>query len=328
MTVAVSGNWLTHLFMELKMKRQYRAFTLVELLVVIAIIGVLVALLLPAVQAAREAARRSQCSNNVKQIGLAMQLFHDAKKHLPEGGHSCCKGTWANEILPYLEQANFARTWKDHAVYTSAANLPFMTTRIDTYSCPSDMPNAPTITQNTPMPNHNYAANYGNTVYGQHDYQGVQFKGAPFGNADNPDDQGARPYLGFIEFKRITDGLSNTLLVSELVQGQGQDLRGRIMGFADGGAFTAWLTPNATVADGMASGLCVAPDKEPLNPPCFTQPASGPTDNPRYLASRSRHAGGVTSLLADASVRFMSDDIDLQVWRGFASIYGEETSTN
>ena len=81
-----------------------RGFTLVELLVVIAIIGILVALLLPAVQAAREAARRIQCTNHLKQIGLAIHNFHDAHKKLPPSRMPCNHGTWASEIWPYLEQ--------------------------------------------------------------------------------------------------------------------------------------------------------------------------------------------------------------------------------
>ena len=79
-------------------------FTLVELLVVIAIIGVLIALLLPAVQAAREAARRTQCLNNTKQICLAMQMHHDTFKVLPYGSRGCCEGSWVVWVMPYIEQ--------------------------------------------------------------------------------------------------------------------------------------------------------------------------------------------------------------------------------
>jgi hypothetical protein len=183
------------------------------------------------------------------------------------------------------------------------------------------------------MPNHNYAANYGNTVYGQHTFQGVEFLGAPFGNVLDPDPQKARPFLGFVPFKNITDGLSNTLLASEIVQGQGNDLRGRIIGFADGGAFTAWNTPNTNLPDVMPSGLCNPPPSDELNPPCTTAGATAgtattPPVNPRYLTSRSRHGVGVNSLLADASVQFYSDNIELQVWRALASTAGSEAGTN
>src|SRR6478672_8323209 len=82
-----------------------RAFTLVELLVVIAIIGVLVALLLPAVQSAREAARRSQCSNNLKQLGLGVTQYADLNRGaFPVGSYACCSGTWLVAMLPFVEQ--------------------------------------------------------------------------------------------------------------------------------------------------------------------------------------------------------------------------------
>ena len=83
-----------------------RGFTLVELLVVIAIIGILVALLLPAIQAAREAARRSQCQNNLKQLGLALQMYHDTAKHFPHGAVMGEGSMWSYYILPYLEEAS------------------------------------------------------------------------------------------------------------------------------------------------------------------------------------------------------------------------------
>src|SRR3954471_24930701 len=89
------------------MKRK-RGFTLVELLVVIAIIGILVALLLPAIQAAREAARRAQCVNNQKKLGIAMQNYHDVHKKLPMGSYSCCWGTWQMSILPFIEEQQLA----------------------------------------------------------------------------------------------------------------------------------------------------------------------------------------------------------------------------
>lgn len=133
-----------------------RAFTLVELLVVIAIIGVLVALLLPAVQAAREAARRSQCSNNLKQIGLALQMHHDAKKVFPVGAAAGEGSMWSYYSLPYMEQATaFARAlaqegngknynWAHDGPYTQAdlalevnRNLVLAETVMPVFRCPS-----------------------------------------------------------------------------------------------------------------------------------------------------------------------------------------------
>ncbi|HMO83902.1 MAG TPA: DUF1559 domain-containing protein [Lacipirellulaceae bacterium] len=318
-----------------------RAFTLVELLVVIAIIGVLVALLLPAVQAAREAARRAQCVNNLKQIGLAMQMHHDAKGTLPGGAMSCCNGTWANFILPYLEQGHFAALWEKNsrgepALYTSSHNLRnFMQMRIGLYTCPSDTPNAPTVTSQVPIPNHNYAANYGNTTYAQNDYLGVTFKGAPFGNIAkvnyrpgiNPYfdyfDNWSRPYRGLATFKEITDGLSNTLLASEIVQGPLNDLRGRIVGFADGGSFTGWNAPNSSLPDNMKSGMgCNSAAVD--SPPCINVSSSADSGDTSYLGSRSRHPWGVNSLFADGSVSYFSDDTAIEVWRAVTSIAGDD----
>ena len=116
--------------------RNNRGFTLVELLVVIAIIGVLVALLLPAVQAAREAARRTQCQNNLKQIGLAIQNYHGARKEIPPSRVPCHHGTWAVFLWPYLEQAAVAERWLDGKAYY--AQPPENTdVQIAGYLCPS-----------------------------------------------------------------------------------------------------------------------------------------------------------------------------------------------
>jgi prepilin-type N-terminal cleavage/methylation domain-containing protein len=127
--------------------RKNRAFTLVELLVVIAIIGVLVALLLPAIQAAREAARRNSCTNNLKQQGLALQMHHDVKKVLPQGrnGNTPGPGTataplgvsWAFQLLPYMEQNAIYDSLVNTERVDSQANARAMRTPVDTFYCPS-----------------------------------------------------------------------------------------------------------------------------------------------------------------------------------------------
>jgi prepilin-type N-terminal cleavage/methylation domain-containing protein len=114
-------------------------FTLVELLVVIAIIGILVAFLLPAVQAAREASRRSQCQNNLKQIGLAVQNHHDAKRVFPMGrnGFDQRAVSWAFFILPYIEETAIYNAWDSHSLVYDASNDATMRTPIEAYACPS-----------------------------------------------------------------------------------------------------------------------------------------------------------------------------------------------
>jgi prepilin-type N-terminal cleavage/methylation domain-containing protein len=111
-------------------------FTLVELLVVIAIIGILVALLLPAVQAAREAARRATCTNHLKQIGLAVHNFHDANKWFPRSRQNCHHGTWATEIWPFLEESSLENAWDDIKSYHLQANA-VRQANVAIYYCPT-----------------------------------------------------------------------------------------------------------------------------------------------------------------------------------------------
>ena len=116
-------------------KLRSAGFTLVELLVVIAIIGVLVGLLLPAVQAARETARRTQCISHLKQIGLAIHGFHDVKRGLPATRQACYHGTWANQLWPYIEQVAAANGWDEEQYYWQPQEKREL--QIEIYFCPS-----------------------------------------------------------------------------------------------------------------------------------------------------------------------------------------------
>lgn len=315
------------------MNRKNRGFTLVELLVVIAIIGTLVALLLPAVQAARESARRSQCVNNLKQLGLAFQNHHDAQGRLPAGSISCCWGTWQMAVLPYMEQqqlgalyrflpkgattADPAYRYDAPASTANPSNLQVVRTRIATLTCPSDEPRVDA----RELTYHNYVANYGNTSHVGVDHLApanpawIKYLGSPFVGHD-PFPQ---PDLT-VEFRTISDGLTNTLLASETVQGADGDGRGFTWwGWAAG--FETRGTPNTSEPDTMQRAQdCVAVDP---NPPC-----TGPftVANRFWGAARSRHPNGVNAAMCDASVHFVTDSVDLAVWRAASSTQGEEVS--
>src|SRR6478735_1342134 len=168
-------------------------FTLVELLVVIAIIGVLVALLLPAVQAARESARRNQCSNNIKQIGLGVHSYNDVYGIMPPGNYHSVFGSWLVWILPYVEQQALRDRYSNDGMsgypttgirYGNALNLPVTTTQIKAYTCPSDTKSA-VAGLISGVTFHNYTANYGNTTRGRIGPAGTTSTGAPnvFGGA-------------------------------------------------------------------------------------------------------------------------------------------------
>ena len=326
------------------MRRPSPGFTLVELLVVIAIIGVLVALLLPAVQAAREAARRTQCLNNLKQFGIALHNHHDSKQTLPPmWGLNGEYGTWAMPTLDYLEQANLAGLYQNcygnansppgpngaapHAL--KPVNAPVTGKRISSYTCPSDPQKAGRGGGASGPIRHNYVANAGNTASNQHatnPYNGVLFQGAPFqrgvqlefdpagfsvvtpGGWRVPRQIGKR-------FAEISDGLSNTLMVGECLQGTENELRGFVWN-SNHTFFTAWLPPNSKVGDTLQAGCVNLPQR---NLPCQN-------GSPFVLAARSHHPGGVQVVMCDGSVRFFTNNININSWRALSTTQGGETN--
>jgi prepilin-type N-terminal cleavage/methylation domain-containing protein/prepilin-type processing-associated H-X9-DG protein len=266
-----------------------RGFTLVELLVVIAIIGILVALLLPAVQAAREAARRMQCSNNVKQLGLAFHNYHDAfnvfpPQDFPGNAQTCVlnntnfnfKWGWGTALLPFIEQG---------AVYDqlqpNGCSLPRATTlyngvallqqTIPTFNCPSD-----------PGPKTNpYHTNYAKSNYTNN--QNVLYPlPAPPAN-----------------FRNITDGTTNTFLISErALQPEPNSPRGSV------GAVIYGRSSSSDVALGFHASW---PPNTRI--PTLTATGFGADTTCKRFAVTSLHPGGAMFALCDGSVRFVSNSI-------------------
>lgn len=301
-----------------KRKTNLQGFTLVELLVVIAIIGVLVALLLPAVQAAREAARRSQCVNQLKQWGLAMQLFHDTREELPIGSRTKPRQTWVIHLWPYIEQ-NALASRNDVKINfyqppgTIAGTLNGLTGQaLSMYNCPSDE-GADQTTGTYQRRRGNYVVNWGNTKYGQVNRNDLAF--APFSHIN-----GKRDKPRVTGLKHITDGTSNTLMMSELLKAwseQDNDWRGDIHNDDGVFRFHTLLTPNTSAPDIIANGW-FQKTGDPLMPAVAGHPQR------QVTAARSRHSGGVNALMCDSSVRFANDDIALDVWMAMGSMNGEE----
>ena len=203
--------------------RKKSGFTLVELLVVIAIIGVLVALLLPAVQAAREAARRNQCMNNVKQLGLSLQMYHDANKRFPPGhmetgvdGPSYRHQlSWLALCLPYLEESNVSKLIRKEDVdpatnaHTNPKLVPAGRTVIGTFSCASDPVDALAISQ--------IARDAANTLFwAPTNYMGNQ---GILCDCRGDECSGLFGHDTKFRMKDVTDGTSNTIAVGESLKG-------------------------------------------------------------------------------------------------------------
>ena len=308
--------------------RRSRAFTLVELLVVIAIIATLIGLLLPAVQSAREASRRSSCSNNLKQLGLAMHGYCTAKGRLPPGRQVFIEQTAASSaqwsptvafLLPFIEERvradlyDFKKSWDKQIAVVGQVIPP--------YQCPSDTSQVMDQAQSTGGDRKgSYGQNFGQNTNGTPFL--VARARAPFAgrlNLSNPLDRGYGA-----KFSEITDGTSKTLMLMEMIQapsaaGQATDRRARIWN-PSGGTYQVFTkeTPNSKTND---VSLCV--DRPELGLPCTNV---SPVEATYTLVSRSRHVGGVTVAFCDGSVRFVTEDVDLAAWQAASSINSGETA--
>jgi prepilin-type N-terminal cleavage/methylation domain-containing protein/prepilin-type processing-associated H-X9-DG protein len=343
--------------------RRRVGFTLIELLVVIAIIAVLVSLLLPAVQQAREAARRSQCQNNLKQIGLAIYNYESAYTRFPSSGESTNESLAKRQffpvsmfvaILPFIDEQPIADAWNYNVHYSNIANQALCKVNLPKYLCPSGSLGGPD------------ALGYGPTDYMPVAYCDIDpitgLRNKSGGGVLNADRAGC---LGFCrKVGQTTDGLSNTLMViedtSHPIQVAGHYDANLV--FVGGppigldttqmfavpdvtppGAFGGTICAPARWADpDSGSGVSGPPTQDPSSPlylgGTLTQvinnwktPLGGPATCPWGINNCgpndepfSPHPGGVMALFGDGRVRFLSENLNIFVIRGICTPAGKE----
>jgi prepilin-type N-terminal cleavage/methylation domain-containing protein len=324
-------------------------FTLVELLVVVAIIGVLVALLLPAIQAAREAARRNSCGNNLKQLGLALQNYHDARKTFPyQSVVTTSSGTgmmttttgigpnWVVGVLPFVEGTNVLTLYNKQAFFVDAAqnasfhaaNLPFM-------RCPSDGYGA-TPYNGTNLGGPGAGANWARGNYGANaavnGMNGYSYIGLTGSNWTTLTIRGVMLPNVACSMKQINDGTSKTVILAEL--------RADISPNAERGSWCLWSGPSGLFAHGSQSpagaddtgpnfGQHNADDMNTCTPALTAVGATATNDyslvklgmgccqcGPNYADSgqmgpKSLHVGGLLSVFCDGSVHWLDDGIQV-----------------
>lgn len=314
-----------------------RGFTLVELLVVIAIIGVLVALLLPAVQSAREAARRTQCSSHLRQVGLAMQNYHAARQCFPIGlivSSPTVLGlehTAFAQLLPYLEEQSVHDVYNFAVRANGSGNLLGTRATISTYQCPSDDASGRAFyhsINNQYWSRSNYAVNFGTNTLMKDSSGGFYWSG-PAPKIDFFTDGAFQMYRAR-KLKEFTDGTSTTALASEVISGKEDlypgpinfDARG-LWAWADAGAFayTHKNSPLSSAGDAMWDGSSAT--RECTNAPELDMPCeygNGNSYDKYHAAARSRHAGGVHVTFGDGHVKFVGDAIDLKLWKNLGAI--------
>jgi prepilin-type N-terminal cleavage/methylation domain-containing protein/prepilin-type processing-associated H-X9-DG protein len=338
------------------MVHRQRGFTLIELLVVIAIIAVLIALLLPAVQAAREAARRAQCVNNLKQLGLAIQNYHDVNGSLPPTAMSVPAPappyndfSMKARILPFMEQSaaynslnmSFAST--DTTTYS---NWTVRTTQLNVILCPSDA-NVPCGTTAAPgqaarQIGHTSYANSIGTIYNVN------------GNVlDGPAYLMGQPAYGAtVTLASITDGTSNTAIWSEWVQGTNKQAGDGLWQIyvastpftnapgtplptlaASCRSSTTWYPAGANPPDdrkgeewlsqNCSEGGCYSHIMTPNTKACFHQ---GQGEHTIYtiVGASSNHSGGVNVGMLDGSVKFVKNSVNPVSWWALATKAGGE----
>jgi prepilin-type N-terminal cleavage/methylation domain-containing protein/prepilin-type processing-associated H-X9-DG protein len=317
--------------------KSYRSagFTLVELLVVIAIIGILVALLLPAIQSAREAARRTQCTNNIRQLALALHNHHDARKQFPlgaiwlakstpspDGRHPNWGATWVTMVLPQFEEGNLYDRYDFSKAARHPVNAAVTSLRIATLICPSADPLALNLTEaGGSFAKGNYGANYSADDCMSFVDWDTEFSRGIF----------APVRQQHVRFKDLKDGTTKTVLLSEILGSDalddGRGAWGHVVGPAFSGNGNFFCNPdgdrcrfNGPTNQFLTPNSSRYPDHPPhCGGPLATRFCVDERSEITHIGARSRHPGGVNVAMADSSVRFIDDAIQPQIWYSLLS---------
>jgi prepilin-type N-terminal cleavage/methylation domain-containing protein len=327
-------------------------FTLVELLVVIAIIGILVGLLLPAVQSAREAARRMQCSSNIRQLALASLNFESSNRKLPYARKYDIwdSYTWSALILPYIEQKTvqdgfYTLNLTGFTTAYPGANGPIgddirlrtaRQTRIPIYLCPSDMrqPENELSTAAYGFIRGNYRGCVGpGDMYGTAtDASAGPWGRGLFGVAPNQSfDYGGRTSTLSMKTRDCLDGLSHTLFFSEGLMANVTwwgGVMGEIhYGNMGGSLFSATLTPNSTAPDRILGPCPQDVSDSRYRASCLSLGGVSwwtRAGESAHAAARSNHGNGVMTAFGDGAARFVPNTVDIEVWRSIATLNNGE----
>jgi prepilin-type N-terminal cleavage/methylation domain-containing protein/prepilin-type processing-associated H-X9-DG protein len=314
-------------------------FTLIELLVVIAIIAILIGLLLPAVQKVREAAARMTCTNNLKQIGLALHAHHDAQNGLPSNIRPSTTSTvrvrWATFLLPYIEQDNLYKSIDQSVNWSATINTPFTGTRVKTYECPS-APNGQ-ILDGAPPPetwanivaNGDYSGFYG--VSPELETLGLIQAGTA--KVDN----GALSKTVKLNFGSFSDGLSNTLHLTESAGRPNVYRQGRLVITANGNQRVnggGWCRPASelNILRGSSADGTTFPGPVAINATNgeVLGTYTPPTGHPFYGVDGTGHiygfhSGGVNALFGDGHVQFLRQSTPIRTLAALVTRNAGET---
>ncbi|MCA9265011.1 MAG: DUF1559 domain-containing protein [Planctomycetales bacterium] len=318
--------------------------SLVEVLIVVAIIAILIAMLLPAIQVTRESARRTQCANNLRQLGLAFSNYESARKSLPPGDKRGFEldssrqitkikslGTWVTLSLPFLEQSALYDQVDFEHTYFSPENGAYHHVDLETLKCPSDVEVG--LTSEHYGARGNYAANIGLGYVWMSDPYWTQNSGVP-GQEEHPRalpisnyrGQQRRPSLwGFgpflvnrgVRLRQVKDGLSHTVALCELRKASGEDTRGALH-YGAGVLYVHDYVPNDPHAIDRTRYCVSIPGA-----PC--EDAISEWRGAHQLTARSRHPHGVNVAWLDTSVRFVTNDVALETWQAMATFRGGES---